>query len=469
MSRGRRIVFVFGALFLGFALSEGAARVVLWIGGDAYSRVATLEAIEAAVQSYRDELRTDATVESTASTNSDDTGASSDLERTPATAGVRRAGERATLPHPYYGFERNTKKFHRVIAALLEDPAPKEYRIVVFGGSVAAGFFNAARAEFEQALEQTNALRGRDVVFVKYAHAGFKQPQQAAALGFLLTLGVSIDGVLELDGFNEVALGATNSEAGAHPLFPSVSQWSAGLPVTSDPEVLDALLEMRAAERRAERSAALSKRLGLARSAIFGKIALAVQQDARRRWVGAHERRQRWLTTRATGRLGVTSGPPRTELERKSALERIPRPAAAPYELSWREDVDRIVRGWFEASRSMAAMCEARGIAYLHVLQPTLHDPGSKPLTESERAAAASGAWVAATEYGYPRLREAGRRLDELGVPFFDASGVFRDVSDTVYYDHCHFDADGHRILAERIAPVFADRARQVRENRREH
>ena len=38
------------------------------------------------------------------------------------------------------------------------------------------------------------------------------------------------------------------------------------------------------------------------------------------------------------------------------------------------------VRAWFEGSISLSGLCAARGIPYVHVLQPAMRAPGSKPL-----------------------------------------------------------------------------------------
>lgn len=455
MSRGRKLLFVVGACVLGLALAEGAARLALWIGGVPYSKAETQEAIGIAMQSYREALPVDAAEPRDDARHSPRAVA----DPVPEKAGARaeNAAERSTLPHPYYGFERNTRKLHNAIGGLLVEPAKNEYRVVLFGGSVALGFFNRARDAFEEQLESTPELAGRDVVLVKYAHAGFKQPQQASALGYLLSLGVHVDAVLEIDGVNEVALGAMNAEAGAHPLFPAIAQWSAALPASADSRVLDALLDMRAAERRAQRAGDLSMRFGLANSAVLGKFALALQQRMRQKWVAAYERRDLRLARLATEGRGAVLGPPRTGRESTRASATLQSDAGD----TWRDELDRIVRGWFEASRSMAALCDARGIAYLHVLQPTLHDRGSKVLTEIERVnGAVDETWVDATELGYPKLREAGRRLAQIGVPFLDASQVFRDVRETLYYDHCHFGDDGNRILAERIVPEIVQSIR---------
>jgi hypothetical protein len=88
------------------------------------------------------------------------------------------------------------------------------------------------------------------------------------------------------------------------------------------------------------------------------------------------------------------------------------------------------------------------------VLQPTLHDTGSKPLTEEERAnGKASQSWVWAASEGYPLLRSRGESLRAAGVHFVDASQVFAGVETTLYHDACHFRLEGNVILCEFIAP----------------
>jgi hypothetical protein len=116
------------------------------------------------------------------------------------------------------------------------------------------------------------------------------------------------------------------------------------------------------------------------------------------------------------------------------------------------------VQNWCESSRSLHALCAARGIASLHVLQPTLHDEGSKPLTPAEVEAGAGGpdSWIRAVRAGYPLLREAGARLTELGVPFHDATGVFAGDERELCYDVCHFGGPGQFTLAADVGAALA-------------
>jgi hypothetical protein len=123
------------------------------------------------------------------------------------------------------------------------------------------------------------------------------------------------------------------------------------------------------------------------------------------------------------------------------------------------EVLELAVQGWASASLAIHGICQVRGIDYLHVLQPTLHDPGSKPLTPQEiETSACSPAWKHGAEQGYPMLRVAGKQLAEAGVAFFDASRVFEDVSEPLYFDACHFVREGQELLARAIASDYLAR-----------
>jgi hypothetical protein len=104
----------------------------------------------------------------------------------------------------------------------------------------------------------------------------------------------------------------------------------------------------------------------------------------------------------------------------------------------------------------MQALCRARGIVFLHVLQPAACYAGSKPLTPEETAQAGKPQlWTEAAAAGYPRLREIGAELAAEGVDFLDATGIFAGHPEPLYKDSCHFGAEGCAILGPRIAEAF--------------
>lgn len=114
------------------------------------------------------------------------------------------------------------------------------------------------------------------------------------------------------------------------------------------------------------------------------------------------------------------------------------------------------VAGWERSSRLLHPLCAARGVLYVHALQPALYDPAGKTPTERELASArVIDTWRRGVEMGYPLPREAGERRFQEGENFVDASDVFVGVEGDVYVDSCHFEEAGNELLADRLAAVI--------------
>lgn len=359
---------------------------------------------------------------------------------------IPRPEERRTAPaepatadfvHPYFGFER-----HQAAAQLVEEVArlvPETshvFNVLVLGGSV-AGRFCGYRQAFVARLEADPRLGGRHVQVHGFARGAFKQPQQTTMLAYLFGLGVRPDVVLNLDGFNEVAIGLDNGLLGVSPLYPMAGAWSrVANPASFDPKLLDLALELREQQNGVRTWALLVDRLRLDCSAVAARVVLS---DLRRR-----QRRYALLYQQYVGRTvvvtagGGVAGPPFD---------------AAPVAI-----LATVVRAWSEGSRSLHGMCAERGIPYLHVLQPTLHDPGAKPMTAEERAKGhATPAWIEGVRAGYPLLRAGCAELARQGVPCVDLSRVFADVDETLYFDACHFNERGHDLLGAAVAEAMLE------------
>ena len=342
---------------------------------------------------------------------------------------------RQPVLHPYLAWE--TRGDARVIESLLDYATSPErarnFDVIVVGGSVAAGFATPGlgAGPLAAGLAGDPRLKGRVPNVINLGRGGYKQPQQAILLVWLLSLGVRPDAVVNIDGFNEVALGRENLPLDVHPLFPAVSLWGYAASTTvADGEAVDLAYALRRQQREVEERCETMLGLGLEASALLETLCLS----------RLHALQAECVRTRDA----LAS---RTQAIAGSAVR------GPPHHGGPAEALQKSVRGWFEASLVMQQACQARGIAYLHVLQPTLHDEGSKPLTEAEiRGAAAPEAWVQGAKEGYPLLRSAGTRLGALGVAFLDESGLFRGVEERLYYDSCHFEEAGHRLLAAEIS-----------------
>ena len=344
------------------------------------------------------------------------------------------------VPSPFYGWEYDSwvQALADRAAYFATPAADRTYDVLVLGGSVAAGFASQAGERLAERLRADPRFEDRPIKVFSGARGGAKQPQQLNFLVYVLGLGWRPDAVICLDGFNEVAIGNENADLLAHPLHPSASHWGhlVFFGLLGDAE-LEALWKLREAQAGPRRVAELTARYGLHRSAVLGDWALSRSRRAQRDYAAAH-----FAYRQAVGALGSARGlfgpePRSALLEDRLAL---------------------LVRSWATASRSMQAICDAFDIAYLHVLQPTLHDPGSKPLTDEEvRSGAAGPRWREGARQGYPMLRSAGERLRASGVNFVGGSMVFEQLEQTLYYDACHFSAEGQHVLAAYVAARFLE------------
>jgi len=301
-----------------------------------------------------------------------------------------------------------------------------------------AGLFvepeNGASDVLAADLEADPRFAGRTVRVLSHGRGAFKEPQQLFVLAWLFDLGVKPDAVINIDGFNELAVSNQNTTYGAHPLFPSYPQWGPRLRanlLTAAPEVFDEVTEQRV---RVKALAETALARGYAHSAILGRWALQRLDAAEADWQAAQK--ALLLSSRNQEGSEDTLGP--------------------PFEGGEEQVIELAVRCWRETSRDLEALCRRRSIPYLHVLQPTLHDVGSKKISEEERKnGKAIAEWRSAIRHGYPRLREEGAALAEQGFPFCDASLIFADVEETLYYDACHFSRAGNELLAHAIAAAF--------------
>ncbi len=336
--------------------------------------------------------------------------------------------------HPYVGFAPNTitEKITRELRRYSPPPAEDEIRVLITGGSVAGNFGRKGVATLAAELGRMEAFAGKRFVWVNYGLGGHKQPQQLMLASFLFSQGLNVDAVLNLDGFNEVALGNNNAESGAHPAFPSIHHWAhLTRGSVNDSQMRERAQAVIAVQDRAEQWAERAGR-GLPASALLGH------------WV--------------LGRVKACSLDYSRAFDAYSAhlmADGAPPAARGPGFVSGTE-MALALDTWERSSELLADLCQARGMAYLHVLQPTLHDTGSKPLTAEEGASSsAHDGWIRGTQLGYPDLRERGATLAQRGVAFHDASRVFAEVNETLYYDVCHFLEGGHKRLARAIAPAL--------------
>lgn len=376
--------------------------------------------------------------------------ASEDLERIYSTARdfVPRVGmavDEVSAPeralgrylHPFLGWE-NIGAIEQIAAewSRLGNPEfESDVEILTVGGSVADMFGHFGIPRLEERLRADPRFANKRFYWYRYARGGFKQPQQVNMLNWFLGQGYTPEIVINMDGFNESALSMDNVARGTSPLYPSIPHWgSLAIGGVADRVALDHAARGRAAQQGIESLTRRALKFHVPWSAIATTFVVrrlnSLSEEARNSFETYTK-----LMRAAVGGM-VLRGPPFS---------------TDPVPIS-----EGSSRMWAECSRNMRSICEQRGIFYLHVLQPTLHDPGAKVATKKElEVGGIPDTWKRGVVLGYPRLRALGAELARDGENFVDASDVFRDVERTLYIDNCHFREDGNVILADRIAEEF--------------
>jgi len=314
----------------------------------------------------------------------------------------------------------------------------------VFGGSVAFWLSVHGIDALIAGLGEIDAFAGREVSVVRVAIGGFKQPQQLLALTYLLSAGAEFDVIINLDGFNEIALPpAENVANGVFALYPR--NWH--LRTESSPSHLQLTLMGRIAllRDRREEVARFVERWPLRWSMTAGL--LWWQWDRRAK----AEISEQQLELMAAG-----------EGARRGYRTRGPRRSYATPEQMYAD----LAEAWRAASLQMHHLAAANGARYWHFLQPNQYLPGSKPMEESERDLAINrrSPFTEHVAVGYPYLREAGAELEEAGVAFHDLTQVFSEESRVLYSDNCcHYNRIGNELLGSEMGRLIGeDMAREA-------
>lgn len=367
----------------------------------------------------------------------------------PRLVGVEPGQEfmRQHVLHPYLGFVRNPElERHvfnsRVVSEPVNEfgffgPSPLEstdaetLRIVITGGSVATDLYLRSSETLRKALQESPALAGKRIQILCLALGGMKQPQQLLALEYFLSLGARFDMVINLDGFNEIALPFAENIPVGLPVS-SPRSWQLYTAHITDDRSATILAGMSETRRQIERTRAIFSGEPLRRSSLALILWDRIHAVLRSELLG-QERRLRELLAASQ------SGP------------------SASHSRSLEEVLKESVELWGRSSIQMWRICRSNGIVYVHVLQPNQYVEGSKPLDAREQRLA----WTRdfphrrATERGYPLLIVAGGRLKRLGVPFHNLTRIFAEEMETIYVDPCcHFNQRGNDMLASEIARV---------------
>ncbi|GAB4140065.1 MAG: hypothetical protein Tsb009_09280 [Planctomycetaceae bacterium] len=406
-SRRKRVLFVLLTVCLVIGVLEIGARVLLSVGSQNWNRLRNRQ--EAVAAQQRDD------------------------------------GTPNEVLHPYLGWVVNPQgNPGRKIAPLgfpgeadfLGKRKPGRFRVAVMGGSVAQGMVETSEDVLKTKLKNDPRFQNKTIEIIPLGMSGYKQPQQLILLNYLLSLGAEYDAVINIDGYNEIALHhSENGQAGVFYAYPRA--WHARMMGVQDPV-------------RVERTFRLFE-LKLAR------IRLA-------NWISRRPYRYSALLnvywSWRDNSLRHKFLDQQSEIIRMKKEEGLGYHLTGPGELngSEQETYERLADVWMWSSIQLEKLCEANGMLYLHCLQPNQYLENTKPLSrlEKEKYIVPDQGYGQSVVKGYPLLLKRGKKLREKGVPFHDLTDLFSKTAETVYSDRfCHFNKKGYDMLAEKIATEF--------------
>jgi hypothetical protein len=311
-----------------------------------------------------------------------------------------------------------------------------QFIVGLFGGSVGLWFCQVGAPRLMEDLKRHPFFRTKEVVPLCFSHEGYKQPQQALVLAYFLSVGQQFDLVINIDGFNDVALAALNNERGLDISMPSVQHLDPLINLVNQSALTSQKLESLATIFRDRQ-----RLLDLTDTIRGNRIAsVNVVLDWYYRWVLAHY-------VRELGRFSnLPSNPP------ENALIQATPPVARREGAALLTDIAAV---WTRSSILMNEMLAARGVPYFHVLQPNQYYT-TRAFSEAEAATALSEAspYRKSIEAGYPVLvRAAESEFPKRNVRFLDATRVLDREPAPVYIDNCcHYTLAGNNLLADFIA-----------------
>ncbi len=343
------------------------------------------------------------------------------------------------VTHPYVGFVLTSSdpklqdlKDVGWIEPSLYKRSPERVIIALTGGSVARQLWTQGGKTLRQELASSERFKGKEIVFVGLCLGGYKQPQQLMILNYLLSLGGEFDVIINLDGFNEVAL--HEPENGAHGIFPIFPRWWHSR-----------INDVANAEDRANAGelAYLQRQLREIQHSPFTRVMSYLQ----------------------VGKLWRAFRIKRLHREISLVVERTAKPdagvarrlAATGPRWKFTEDelYDHLVGIWSRGSLQMHWLSQGNGIKYFHFLQPNQYVEGTKTMGKAERKRAYDPKMRFRTGVvkGYPKLIEAGKELAEQGVAYTDLTRIFAEVDEPMYFDTCcHVTDEGSQMLAKAVA-----------------
>ena len=317
----------------------------------------------------------------------------------------------------------------------------KQFIIGIFGGSVANNFAvdEYIHQRLSKKLQNNPEFADREIVILNFGNGGYKQPQQLLILNYFLALGQELDLVINIDGFNEVALSNLNNKAQLEIAMPSV-QHIQGLTSLANnnlsPEAMSAIVQIN--DNKQQLKAGIDKLQNCQLALCHAVTSLQVKQ-----LVNNYQQ----AVVKYDAQVKQSNSD-----RAKSGIVYIPK---ADSVLSDAAAYEKMASLWYESSIGMNQILSSRNIKYFHFIQPNQYYPTKRVFTAKEKEIAISkdSPYIEGVNKGYPVLLSKVNDLQKAGVNVFSAVNILDNTKETVYKDACcHYNSVGQEILVNYVS-----------------
>ncbi|MEG3842362.1 hypothetical protein [Microcoleus sp. herbarium14] len=382
-----------------------------------------------------------------------------DIER----LGIRLDGSIVERLHPFFGYvlkqgaftnEKLKLKVNKHgFFSLYEYPFiktnKKQFIIGVFGGSVANNFalYEYINQRLSKKLQSYPEFADREIVILNFGNGGYKQPQQLLILNYFLALGQELDLVINIDGFNEVALSNLNNKARVEIGMPSVQhiQPLTNLASNVSPEVMSAIVQIN--DNKKQLKAGIDKLQTCQFALCHAVTSLRVKQ-----LVNNYQQAVVKYDAQVKNSNADTAN---------SSIVYIPK---ADSVLPDRAAFEKMASMWYESSIGMNQILSSRKIKYFHFIQPNQYYPTKRAFTAKEKEIAINkeSPYIEGVKKGYPVLLSKVDDLQKARVNVFSAVNILDNTKETVYKDACcHYNSVGEEVLANYVSSSIIKVVRQ--------
>ena len=351
------------------------------------------------------------------------------------------------------GFKVNNYGFISPYDYPLKKTKKNQFFIGVFGGSVASDYaiFQVQNQILPKYLKQLPGLKDKEFVILSFATGGYKQPQQLLILNYFLALGQELDMVVNIDGFNEVALSNLNNKNQVDLAMPSIQHiWPLANFANNSLSRKAMKATLRIQENKTRINQALSSLQHCSLAACDAFISVYVQN---------------LINTYKTDVLKFEEE--RTKQQKNDSVIYINTNKSV---LQDSVAFEKMAGNWAKSSIFMHKVLSASNVPYFHVLQPNQYYQTKRVFGEAEKQIAFNKEtpYAKSVQIGYPAIFKKIPNLQKNNINILNAVNVFDQTKEAVYVDSCcHYNQAGEVIFSDYVGSSILEAWRKDERNKK--